>query len=89
MSPPLRYHQELLGLEGAEADAKDSGVEECADEDWGDVLWDLHDEQEQCEAFQQACCTSSPLGLQKVSPSSPSIFSSREKSMLSSSSSSS
>ncbi|CAL8292306.1 unnamed protein product [Lota lota] len=57
--------QELLGLEGAEADCKDSGMEEGADEDWGDVLWDLHDEQEQCEAFQQACCTSSPLGLQK------------------------
>ena len=35
------------------------------------MLWDLHDEQEQCEAFQQACCTSSPLGLQKVSPVSP------------------
>uniref|UniRef100_A0A8C5B7B7 Nephrocystin-3 n=1 Tax=Gadus morhua TaxID=8049 RepID=A0A8C5B7B7_GADMO len=57
--------QQLLGLEGADGDAKDSGAEECADEDWGDVLWDLHDEQEQCEAFQQACCTSSPLGLQK------------------------
>ncbi|CAL8312603.1 unnamed protein product [Merluccius merluccius] len=57
--------QELLGVEGAEGDSKDSGMEDGPDEDWGDVLWDLHDEQEQSDAFQQACGTSSPLGLQK------------------------
>ncbi|KAJ3611035.1 hypothetical protein NHX12_021051, partial [Muraenolepis orangiensis] len=56
--------QELLGLE-EQVDSRDFGVEEGPDEDWGDVLWDLHDEQEQSEAFQDACCTSSPLGLQK------------------------
>ncbi|KAG7264553.1 hypothetical protein CRUP_019961 [Coryphaenoides rupestris] len=55
--------QELLGVEGQ--DSQDSGMEEGPDEDWGDVLWDLHDEQEQSEAFQEACSTSSPLGLQK------------------------
>uniref|UniRef100_A0A3Q3VSZ2 Nephrocystin-3 n=1 Tax=Mola mola TaxID=94237 RepID=A0A3Q3VSZ2_MOLML len=58
--------QELLGLEGADADSKDSGIEEGHEEDSGDVLWDLHDEQEQIESYQQACnSTTSQLGFQK------------------------
>ena len=59
--------QELLGLEGADVDSKDSGIEEGREEDSGDVLWDLHDEQEQIESYQQACSsTTSQLGFQKV-----------------------
>uniref|UniRef100_A0A3Q3J044 Nephrocystin-3 n=1 Tax=Monopterus albus TaxID=43700 RepID=A0A3Q3J044_MONAL len=58
--------QELLGLEGADVDSKDSGIEEGREEDSGDVLWDLHDEQEQIESYQQACSsTASQLGFQK------------------------
>ncbi|KAE8279813.1 Nephrocystin-3 [Larimichthys crocea] len=58
--------QELLGLEGADVDSKDSGIEEGREEDSGDVLWDLHDEQEQIESYQQACnSTTSQLGFQK------------------------
>uniref|UniRef100_A0A8C4EU09 Nephrocystin-3 n=1 Tax=Dicentrarchus labrax TaxID=13489 RepID=A0A8C4EU09_DICLA len=58
--------QELLGLEGADVDSKDSGIEEGREEDSGDVLWDLHDEQEQIESYQQACnSTNSQLGFQK------------------------
>ncbi|XP_061522142.1 nephrocystin-3-like isoform X2 [Phycodurus eques] len=58
--------QELLGFEGADADPKDSGIDEGREEDSGDVLWDLHDEQEQMESYQQACSsTSSQLGFQK------------------------
>lgn len=56
--------QELLGFEGADVDSKDSVIDE---EDSGDVLWDLHDEQEQIESYQQACSsTASQLGFQKV-----------------------
>ncbi|XP_010767000.1 nephrocystin-3-like [Notothenia coriiceps] len=59
--------QELLCLEGADVDSKDSGIDEGREEDSGDVLWDLHDEQEQIESYQQACSsTSSQLGFQKV-----------------------
>lgn len=48
-------------------DSKDSGIEEGREEDSGDVLWDLHDEQEQTESYQQACnSTTSKLGFQKV-----------------------
>uniref|UniRef100_A0A672J741 Nephrocystin-3 n=1 Tax=Salarias fasciatus TaxID=181472 RepID=A0A672J741_SALFA len=58
--------QELLGLEGADVDSKDSGIDEGREEDSGDVLWDLHDEQEQIESYQQACSsTTSQLGFQK------------------------
>uniref|UniRef100_A0A665X619 Nephrocystin-3 n=1 Tax=Echeneis naucrates TaxID=173247 RepID=A0A665X619_ECHNA len=58
--------QELLGLEAADIDSKDSGIEEGREEDSGDVLWDLHDEQEQIESYQQACSsTTSQLGFQK------------------------
>lgn len=69
--------QELLGLEGADADSMDSGMEEGREEDSGDVLWDLHDEQEQIESYQQACSSSSSsspqLGFQKVGQMSPSF----------------
>ncbi|XP_040926269.1 nephrocystin-3 isoform X2 [Betta splendens] len=58
--------QELLGLEGSDVDSKDSAIEEGREEDSGDVLWDLHDEQEQIESYQQACdSTTSHLGFQK------------------------
>ncbi|XP_075936711.1 nephrocystin-3 isoform X2 [Anarhichas minor] len=59
--------QELLGLEGADVDSTNSGMEEGREEDSGDVLWDLHDEQEQIESYQQACSssTTSQLGFQK------------------------
>lgn len=51
----------------ADVDNKDSGIEEGREEDSGDVLWDLHDEQEQIESYQQACSsTTSQLGFQKV-----------------------
>lgn len=56
--------QELLGFEAADVDSKDSVIDE---EDSGDVLWDLHDEQEQIESYQQACnSTTSQLGFQKA-----------------------
>ncbi|KAK6299931.1 hypothetical protein J4Q44_G00299640 [Coregonus suidteri] len=57
--------QELLGLEGSDVDSKDSGIDEGREEDLGDVLWDLHDEQEQIEAYQQACSAAAQLGFQK------------------------
>lgn len=58
--------QELLGLEGADVDCKDYGIEDGREEDSGDVLWDLHDEQEQIESKQQACSsTASQVGFQK------------------------
>lgn len=42
-------------------------MEDGREEDLGDVLWDLHDEQEQLEAYQQACSsTTSKSGFQKV-----------------------
>lgn len=66
-SRPVPSSQELLGLEGADVDSKDSGLEEGREEDSGDVLWDLHDEQEQIEAYQQACSsTAAQLGFQRV-----------------------
>ncbi|XP_022522676.1 nephrocystin-3 [Astyanax mexicanus] len=53
--------QELLGLE-----LEDSGVvEEREEADSGDVLWDLHDEQEQTEAYQQICSVAASLNFQK------------------------
>ncbi|CAB1349492.1 unnamed protein product [Coregonus sp. 'balchen'] len=57
--------KELLGLEGSDVDSKDSGIDEGREEDLGDVLWDLHDEQEQIEAYQQACSAAAQLGFQK------------------------
>lgn len=66
-TPSSSLLQELLGLEGADVDSRDSGMEDGREEDLGDVLWDLHDEQEQLEAYQQACSsTTSKSGFQKV-----------------------
>lgn len=62
--------QELLGLEFEETGA----VEEREEEDSGDVLWDLHDEQEQIEAFQQACSDAARYSFQKVLQISPLIL---------------
>ncbi|XP_030625126.1 nephrocystin-3 [Chanos chanos] len=53
--------QELLGLEVVE----DCGMVEDCEEDSGDVLWDLHDEQEQIEVYQQTCSVAAPLSFQK------------------------
>ncbi|XP_061877660.1 nephrocystin-3 isoform X2 [Entelurus aequoreus] len=58
--------QELLGLEGADVDPKDPGLDDVREEDSCDVLWDLHDEQEQMESYHQACSsTASQMGFQK------------------------
>uniref|UniRef100_A0A673WIH5 Nephrocystin-3 n=1 Tax=Salmo trutta TaxID=8032 RepID=A0A673WIH5_SALTR len=65
LSLSLPLCQELLGLEGSDVDGKDSGIDEGREEDSGDVLWDLHDEQEQIEAYQQACSAAAQLGFQK------------------------
>uniref|UniRef100_A0AAR2JN28 Nephrocystin-3 n=1 Tax=Pygocentrus nattereri TaxID=42514 RepID=A0AAR2JN28_PYGNA len=55
------FVQELLGLE-----MDDSGVvEEREDVYSGDVLWDLHDEQEQIEAYQNICSTAANHSFQK------------------------
>uniref|UniRef100_A0A3P8XIV7 Nephrocystin-3 n=1 Tax=Esox lucius TaxID=8010 RepID=A0A3P8XIV7_ESOLU len=56
---------ELLGVGCRDLDSKDSGIEEGHEEDSGDVLWDLHDEQEQIEAYQQACSAAAQLAFQK------------------------
>lgn len=56
-----------MGFEGGDDDSKDAAIDEGREEDLGDVLWDLHDEQEQIESYQQACSsTTSQLGFQKV-----------------------
>uniref|UniRef100_A0A1A8MKF9 Nephrocystin-3 n=1 Tax=Nothobranchius pienaari TaxID=704102 RepID=A0A1A8MKF9_9TELE len=58
--------QDLLGFEEGAVDSKDSAIDEGREEDSGDVLWDLHDEQEQIESYQQACSSRiSQLGFQK------------------------
>lgn len=50
-------------------EVKDVGSEDFTPEedDLGDVLWDIHDEQEQMEAFQQASNSAHELGFEKVS----------------------
>ncbi|KAG8442835.1 hypothetical protein GDO86_011591 [Hymenochirus boettgeri] len=56
--------QDLLGIEISVPDAKnDTAVHE--EDDFGDVLWDMHDEQEQMEAFQQASHSVCELGFEK------------------------
>jgi len=53
-----------------ELEGKDLGNKEestAPEEDFGDVLWDAHDEQEQMEAFQQASNSTCELGFEKVS----------------------
>ncbi|XP_058258883.1 nephrocystin-3 isoform X1 [Hemibagrus wyckioides] len=53
--------QELLGLELEDS----TGLEDREESDPGDVLWDLHDEQEQTEAYQHICNASASVSLQK------------------------
>ncbi|KAK1173639.1 nephrocystin-3 isoform X2 [Acipenser oxyrinchus oxyrinchus] len=61
--------QELFGYENSDFENKDSGIEDDPssheEEDFGDVLWDMHDEQEQIEAFQQASKSTCQLGFEK------------------------
>lgn len=61
--------QDILGLENTDVEVKDVGSEDSTPEedDFGDVLWDIHDEQEQMEAFQQASNSAHELGFEKVS----------------------
>lgn len=61
--------QDILGFENTDPDTKDLGSEDSVPEedDFGDVLWDIHDEQEQMEAFQQASNSAHELGFEKVS----------------------
>ena len=61
--------QDILGFENTDLDTKDLGSEDSIPEedDFGDVLWDIHDEQEQMEAFQQASNSACELGFEKVS----------------------
>ncbi|KAM4689632.1 nephrocystin-3 [Discoglossus pictus] len=56
--------QDLLGGEISEPDTKEEPVVQ-EDDDFGDVLWDVHDEQEQMEAFQQASQSTCELGFEK------------------------
>ncbi|XP_021099010.1 nephrocystin-3 isoform X4 [Heterocephalus glaber] len=60
--------QDILGFENTDLDTKDLGTEESIPEedDLGDVLWDIHDEQEQMEAFQQASNSAHELGFEKL-----------------------
>ncbi|XP_075820927.1 nephrocystin-3 isoform X1 [Microtus pennsylvanicus] len=59
--------QDVLGLEITDVEVKDVGSEDSTPEedDLGDVLWDIHDEQEQMEAFQQASNSAHELGFEK------------------------
>ncbi|XP_043916336.1 nephrocystin-3, partial [Protopterus annectens] len=61
--------QELLGCETTDLENKDSGIESdstCPEEDdFGEVLLDMHYEQEQMEAFYQASKSTCELGFEK------------------------
>ncbi|XP_059867250.1 nephrocystin-3 isoform X1 [Delphinus delphis] len=59
--------QDILGFETTDLETKDLGSEDSIPEedDFGDVLWDIHDEQEQMEAFQQASNSAHELGFEK------------------------
>ncbi|XP_019364397.1 PREDICTED: nephrocystin-3 isoform X2 [Gavialis gangeticus] len=61
--------QDILGYENTELEGKDLGNKEEStapeEDDFGDVLWDAHDEQEQMEAFQQASNSTCELGFGK------------------------
>ncbi|RXM28425.1 Nephrocystin-3 [Acipenser ruthenus] len=63
------FLKELFGYENLDFENKDSGIEDDPssheEEDFGDVLWDMHDEQEQIEAFQQASKSTCQLGFEK------------------------
>ncbi|KAM6224830.1 nephrocystin-3 [Rhynchocyon petersi] len=59
--------QDILGLENRDLESRDldSGDPIPNDDDADDVLWDVHHEQEQMEAFQQASHSSQELGFEK------------------------
>uniref|UniRef100_A0A8C4L567 Nephrocystin-3 n=1 Tax=Equus asinus asinus TaxID=83772 RepID=A0A8C4L567_EQUAS len=59
--------QDILGFENTDLETKDLGSEDSLPEedDFGDVLWDIHDEQEQMETFQQASNSAHELGFEK------------------------
>ncbi|XP_039099806.1 nephrocystin-3 isoform X2 [Hyaena hyaena] len=59
--------QDILGFENTDLETKDLGSEDSIPEedDLGDVLWDIHDEQEQMETFQQASNSTHELGFEK------------------------
>ncbi|XP_028345556.1 nephrocystin-3 isoform X7 [Physeter macrocephalus] len=59
--------QDILGFENTDLETKDLASEDSIPEedDFGDVLWDIHDEQEQMEAFQQASNSAHELGFEK------------------------
>ncbi|XP_075403038.1 nephrocystin-3 [Tenrec ecaudatus] len=59
--------QDILGFENADLESKDLGSDDSIPEedDFGDVLWDIHDEQEQMETFQQASRSVHELGFEK------------------------
>ncbi|XP_064443858.1 nephrocystin-3 isoform X3 [Mirounga angustirostris] len=59
--------QDILGSENTDPETKDLGSEDSVpeDDDFGDVLWDIHDEQEQMETFQQATNSAHELGFEK------------------------
>ncbi|XP_058150944.1 nephrocystin-3 [Dasypus novemcinctus] len=59
--------QDILGFENTDLESKDLGSEDSIPEedDFGDVLWDIHDEQEQMETFQQASNSAHELGFEK------------------------
>ncbi|MBZ3877413.1 Nephrocystin-3 [Sciurus carolinensis] len=59
--------QDILGFENTDLETKDLGSDDSPPEedDFGDVLWDIHDEQEQMETFQQASNSAHELGFEK------------------------
>ncbi|XP_027441694.1 nephrocystin-3 isoform X3 [Zalophus californianus] len=59
--------QDILGSENTDLETKDLSSEDSVpeDDDFGDVLWDIHDEQEQMETFQQATNSAHELGFEK------------------------
>lgn len=61
--------QDILGFENTDMETKDLGSEDSIPEEdgFGDVLWDIHDEQEQMETFQPASKSAHELGFDKVS----------------------
>ena len=61
--------QDVLGFEDTDLETEGLGSEDSIpeDDDFGDVLWDIHDEQEQMETFQQASNSAHELGFEKVS----------------------
>ncbi|KAM9600951.1 nephrocystin-3 isoform 4-T8 [Trichechus inunguis] len=59
--------QDILGFENTDLESRGLSSENSIPEedDFGDVLWDIHDEQEQMETFQQASHSAHELGFEK------------------------